>query len=98
MVRAMIRHWRAGAILILYLAGIAPAAAQSLVADAAQNQDWKTVRTLLSAKADVNELQGDGATALAWASYWDNAEVADLLIRGGANPNAINTYGVSPLS
>src|SRR5258708_21551887 len=39
---------------------------------------------------DVNATQPDGATALAWASYWDDLETADLLIHAGAKPNIAN--------
>ncbi|NIP82827.1 MAG: ankyrin repeat domain-containing protein, partial [Gemmatimonadetes bacterium] len=38
------------------------------VADAAQRGDVEEVRTLLRGGADVNAAQGDGMTALHWAS------------------------------
>ena len=44
-------------------------------------------------KADVNAPQVDGATALHWAVYRDDLELADLLIRAGANVNAANREG-----
>jgi ankyrin repeat protein len=37
-------------------------------------------------------------TALHWAVYNDDAEMAGLLVRSGANVNATNLYGVTPLS
>ena len=39
----------------------------------------------------------DGTTALHWASYRDDGESADLLIRAGAKVNAANDLGATPL-
>ena len=55
------------------------------------------VRALVQAKADVNAAEGDGATALHWASYRDQLDAADLLIRAGANVDAANDLGATPL-
>src|SRR5262249_14697787 len=41
--------------------------------------------------------EADGTTALHWASYRDDVESADLLIRAGANVNAANDLGATPL-
>jgi ankyrin repeat protein len=49
-------------------------------------------------KADVNAVQPDGATALHWAVYAEDAEKTAQLIRAGANVNVRNDYGVSPLA
>jgi ankyrin repeat protein len=49
--------------------------------DAAQSGDKDALRSLLQKKADVNAAQADGSTALHWASYRDDLESADLLIR-----------------
>src|SRR3954467_9873014 len=56
-------------------------AAQSDVADAAQRGDKAAVRALVQKKADINAAQLDGATALHWAVYNDDVELADLLIK-----------------
>ena len=55
------------------------------------------MRALLQNKADVNAAEADGTTALHWASYKDDGESADLLIRAGANVNAANDLGATPL-
>ena len=55
------------------------------------------MRALVQQGADVTARQGDGATALHWAAYWDELELADLLIRAGADMNAANDLGVTPL-
>ena len=53
--------------------------------EAAKNGDRDALRALLQKKADVNAAEADGSTALHWASYRDDLESADLLIRAGAN-------------
>jgi ankyrin repeat protein len=60
--------------------------------------DGTTVRTLLRQKADVNAPQADGATAIHWAVYHDDLELAGLLIGAGANVKAANREGATPLS
>ena len=77
--------------------GMIPAGSNARLADAAKNQDKNAVRALLSQGTDVNAAQADGATALAWASYWDDVETAELLIRSGGNVNLANELGVTPL-
>ena len=89
-----------GSVFLLVLMGVRGAAAappEALLADAAKGADWAAVRTLLAEGADVDAPQGDGSTALHWASYWDNAEIAALLIRAGTEVNATNDLGVTPL-
>ena len=87
--------------LVVCVAGVpAVARAQSgerRLADAAKDADWGVVRALLEQGADVGTPQGDGTTALHWASYWDDADSADLLIRAGADVDAANDLGVTPL-
>jgi len=79
-------------------ASAAPAiATDSPVADAAMNGDRSTVRSLLEKKADVNAPQADGATALQWAAYRDDLELADLLISAGANPKIPNREGATAM-
>ena len=60
--------------------------------------DRATIRALLKQRVDVNAPQVDGMTALHWAAYQDDLEIAELLVRAGANVKAANRYGVTPLS
>ena len=78
---------------VLWSAG----AAGSELADAAKARDWAQVAALLGAGADVDAPLPDGATALHWAAYWDEANALERLIRAGADPNARNDYGAAPL-
>ena len=57
--------------------------------EAAEQGDLKTVSSLVQ-KSDVNSAQGDGMTALHWAAYRDDLEMARVLIQAGANVNAAN--------
>ena len=65
--------------------------------DAVKHADHAALRALLAKKVDVNAAEGDGTTALHWASHRDDLESVQLLIRGGANVNAANDLGATPL-
>jgi uncharacterized protein len=67
------------------------------VADAAMNGDRAALQSLLHAKADVNAPQADGATAIQWAVYRDDLEMADALIAAGANVKLANREGATPM-
>ena len=84
-------------LAFLCVAGTASAAGKSDVADAASKGDKAAVRTLIQQKADVNAAQIDGATALHWAVYREDAELVDILVRAGANAKVTNREGVTPL-
>ncbi len=61
------------------------------------NGDRGTVQALIQQKADVNAAQPDGATAIQWAVYRDDLEMADALIAAGANIKLANRDGATPL-
>ncbi len=72
-------------------------AADAPLADAAKQQHWEQVHTLVAAGTDVDTAQPDGATALHWAAYWNHTPTLELLIRAGAHLDAANEYGTTPL-
>jgi uncharacterized protein len=86
-----------GRSMLLILCAATVFAAGSDVADAAKRGDKAAVRALIAQKADVNAKQPDGATALHWAAWHDDVELATLLLRAGANPNPANLTGATPL-
>jgi len=90
--------------MILRIAGVALlvvpfvfGGVQSPVADAAMNGDKTALRSLLKSRADINASQADGATAIQWAAYKNDLEMADLLIAAGANVKAANHDGATAL-
>ena len=86
-------------LTVLTAAGAAAAtAADAALADAAKNQDQKTIQSLLSQHADVNARSDDGSTALLWAAHWNDLKTAGLLLRAGADANAANDFRMTPLS
>jgi uncharacterized protein len=89
--------------ILIFAAALAPfafaadPAVGSTVADAAMNGDHAKVQALLAQHADVNAPQTDGATALQWAAYREDLELAGILIAAGANPKLANRDGATAL-
>jgi uncharacterized protein len=84
------------AAAVLLQAGAAAAAGVPLV-EAAARGDLASVRSLLGQKADVNAARHDGLTALHAAVHADRLDIADALLRAGANAAAKDRYGITPL-
>ena len=80
-------------IAILLAISLLFAGARPPIVDAAKNGDKESLRTLLKQAGNVNAADADGTTALHWASYRDDVEAADLLIRAGAKVNVTNDLG-----
>jgi ankyrin repeat protein len=68
------------------------------IADAAQNRDWKSLKTLSANRANIDATQADGTTALEWAAHWNDLDAVKTLLAAGANPKLPNRYGATPLS
>jgi ankyrin repeat protein len=85
-------------IIVLLAARLTAAGADAPLADAVEQRNAKRVGTLLEERAEVNRAQVDGMTALHWAAYHDDLELATRLLRAGADSKATNRYGVTPLS
>ena len=85
------------ATLAAFVATIASQTASATVATAARNADVDEVRKMIAAGSDVNTLEADGTSALLWAAYQSSPELVTLLLDAGADPNAANNFGVTPL-
>jgi ankyrin repeat protein len=72
-------------------------AADTRLVEAVKAGDKATATALLQQKADVNQPEADGTTALAWAVRQDDAKLVDQLLSDGADVKAANRYGVTPL-
>ena len=82
----------------LCMAVLLSAAGDSRLSDAAMQGDRDAVRSLLAQKVDVNAPQGDGTTALHWAAYKDDFEMAKMLLAAGASVKAVTRIGaITPL-
>src|SRR5688500_9322728 len=92
-----------GGLLAALLLGVATTAsvAQNAtdlrVVNAAQKQDKTALTSLLQNGAYVGGTQPDGTTALHWAVHWGDLDSAELLTLFGADLNAKNDYGTTPL-
>ena len=71
--------------------------ANSPVADAAMCGDTAEIRKLITAKADVNAPQADGATAIQWAAYRNDLAMADALIAAKADVKIPNREGATAM-
>jgi ankyrin repeat protein len=96
---------RAVGLVLVFAAG--SAAAQSALVgksgipglvDAARNGDHATVVALLAERADPNQAESDGTTALHWAAHYGDSELVAKLLVAGADVGAANDYGATPMS
>ena len=90
------KFWITGVVLSLAVAH--PAWADAPIIDAAKAGDDANVAALLKAGTDVNTRAADGATALEWAVYRNDVDLAKRLIRAGADVKLANNYGATPMS
>ena len=84
-------------LLAAALAGASAANAGDL-ADAAMYGDSAKITDLLERGADVDAAQPDGATALHWAVYRDDVEIAQALLEAGADAAATNREGMTAIA
>src|SRR5262245_38904588 len=83
--------------VLIATAGLPAAGTDTRLVDAAKRDDKEAVKGLLKQKVAVDAPYGDGTTPLHWAAYWDDVQLADLLIAAGGNVNARNDAGATPL-
>ncbi len=73
-------------------------ATDARLSEAAMNGDKAALKTLLQQHADIDGAQGDGTTALHWAAFNDDLDLAKTLVAAGANVRATTRLGaISPL-
>ena len=91
------------AVASLLTASNSVIAAESPLADAAENRNVAKIRQLLDERVQVDQAQVDGMTALHWAVHHEDASLAEQLVQAGANVNAVNRraesefFGITPL-
>jgi uncharacterized protein len=79
-------------LLALALVGAAP------LVEAVKSGDRAAALALIEQRVDVTTPEADGTTALHWAVHQNDLDLAERLIRAGANAKAQNEYGATPMS
>jgi ankyrin repeat protein len=90
------RAWLFAAVAAVTLAGAGGAWAASGLIDAAQKNDHAEAMKLVTS-ASAKETSEDGGTALMWAAFNGDAELAQALVKAGADVKAANLYGATPM-
>jgi uncharacterized protein len=92
------RHLRAAAVLALLgaFAFGASAAEPGALLDAVKAGRTQSLRALLKERANPNEADADGTSALHWAVHQGDLEAASSLLKAGAKADAANRYGIRP--
>jgi ankyrin repeat protein len=67
------------------------------IIEAAKNNNFDLVKTLIESECFVNLADDNGSTALHEAVYNNHFEIVKLLIDNGANVNCATTSGLTPL-
>ena len=81
-----------GAIILSVTVALGAAGPES-IADAAMRGDRADVLAMIKRGADVNAPQGDGVTALHWASRHGDGELVTALLAAGADARAATRFG-----
>ena len=89
----------AATLASLLLGASLASAAELRLVEAIRDQNRKAALALISGKsADVNALQPDGSTPLAWAAHEDDTTVVAALLKAGAKVNVADEYGDTALT
>jgi ankyrin repeat protein len=90
---------RSAHVALLLLCGVATgvgAAERGSLLAAVKDGNAAELRSLLARKANPNEADADGTTALHWAVHEGDLEAAAALLAAGAAADVQNRYGVRP--
>ena len=93
----MFERFLVAAGLAAVLSSSAAAAGRVPLVDAAERGDLAAVRSLIGQNTDVNAAREDGHTALHAAVHADRLDIAEALLKAGANAAAKDRYGLTPL-
>ena len=100
MKNTFIKHALATAVLVALAQG--PVFAQSTndqqMLELASAGETAAALALIDRNTDVTQSQADGTTALHWAIYYNDAELAERLIDLGADVKVRNEFGATPMS
>jgi len=88
-------RWLIAAVGALAFAGAVHAGPG--LADLVQAGQDTAALKMIESGANVNVPQGDGTTALDWATYRLDVPLVKVLLAHGANPNLMNSLGSCPL-
>jgi cytohesin len=89
----------AGLLCVPLFAGTALAAdtGKLSLAEAAKQGNREVVASLLSKRGEEDLGGAEGTDALIWAATRNDGQMADLLLRAGADPKGANEYGATAL-
>jgi len=92
--------WFLAIVAALASATVATGAAETTLLSAVKAGDRDAAAALVGTegRVDIDAREPDGMAALHWAVRRGDTEMVDLLVRAGANVNAVTRYGVTPLS
>jgi len=85
-------------VLFLAPAVMWAAAVDSPLAQAVKDGDRIAAISLIDKKSGINQPEQDGTTALHWAAHFADTDLADRLLKAGADAKARNQFGATPLS
>lgn len=91
-------RWGLGLFVACCTMGPVTTWADTSLIEAIRRGDHAAIRQLIRRSDAVQAAEPDGTTALHWAARVDNLEAVRGLLAAGADPNARNRYGVSPLA
>src|SRR5438046_5919121 len=91
--RCLLGLWLAA---MLCISSLGAAVNDAPLADAVERRDNQAVLSLLKTRADVNAAQSDGATALHWAAYLDDAETASEVHPSGLQSQTTHVCRLLP--
>lgn len=96
--RARVRLLCCGLVWFCLASATGAAKVDLRLVEAVKQRRLSEVAALLKQKVDVNARQADGSTALHWAAYREARDVAEMLIRAGAQIDIPNDLDATPLS